>query len=269
ASPDALLLQDLGTEPYARRRSSGELAKMLARSLAHLHCQSRPHFSCYLELRAGAGLPSPEEDVRRYGGPAYQSLFAMGRDFVLSRHELACVRHEAASLAAEFDAVRKRIADPGLFAALIHDDLGNARQTYEVGDALYLLDFETARWGHCLLDLTKPMLGKFERDMSNGNYIWTGSTCGMGLYHAYRSDCSEIYGLNFDDETWGEGMATALMFAGFALTGRLCRLETNRRLVGTVTQNLRRIYACLNDYLTDLGRMPATRKFIVQFLCEV
>ena len=259
-----MVFDDLGRDPSPRMRTFGELTPMLARAFARLHGRTAGREGDYLRLRASAGLPAPADDRRRYGGPAQARRRAAGAAHLLA---LARLRAEvdADALAAELADAVARVESPGPFPALIHDDVANARQTFEVGDELYLLDFEYARYAHALLDLCKPMLGKFEMEVETGLYVWSCPGFGPGLADAYRAALREMHGTTFDDDAWTPALAAALAASALALVGRLAELEPERRLAGTVAENVNGILYRLLQLLGDMP-YPAARAFIARHL---
>ena len=133
------------------------------------------------------------------------------------------------------------------------------------GDELYLLDFEYARYAHALLDLCKPMLGKFEMEVETGLYVWSCPGFGPGLADAYRAALREMHGTTFDDDAWTPALAAALAASALALVGRLAELEPERRLAGTVAENVNGILYRLLQLLGDMP-YPAARAFIARHL---
>jgi len=136
-----MLLEDPGIGGHDTKRTFGYLIPRLAEALACLHAAGRGQYDAYCALRTTAGLGSPDEDRLRYGKTAYRHLYDIGCNFILTRYEIATVRHNHAGIKRELNQIGALIAAPGSFLTFIHDDLGNARQTFEVGDQIYLLDF--------------------------------------------------------------------------------------------------------------------------------
>ena len=252
------LLDDLGEQGHTGMRSFDYIIKRLSRSLAILHLCTREKEIHYNRLRQQAGLGGQADDRRRYGGPAQFRRFEAGREILL---RLAGLRNiDTVGLDHELDRVLAFVKEPGPFLALIHDDLGNARQTFEKGDDLYLLDFEYARFGLCLIDLCKPMMGKFELNLDDGNYLWNDPHFPITFAEAYRVHLKEIGHLCFSDRQWYEGLSAALIFHALTLLGRLDHLEPDRRLVGTILQNVNGILFRL------LELIPAEDEVMTRFL---
>ncbi|UAY54333.1 hypothetical protein [Arachidicoccus terrestris] len=252
------LLDDLGESGHSTMRSFDYIIERLSRSLAILHLCTREQATHYYGMRQEAGLGHPGDDRRRYGGPAQLKRFQVGQKMLLA---LAGRRNiDSNEMEQELERVRAIVTTPGPFLALIHDDLGNARQTFEQGDDLFLLDFEYARFGLSLIDLCKPMMGKFEVNLDNGNYLWNDPHFPITLAEAYRKHLEEIGHLCFPDQQWYDGLSAALIFHTLTLLGRLDHLEPDRRLVGTVQQNVNGILFRLLELL------PAHDKIMVPFL---
>ncbi|MEA2720548.1 MAG: hypothetical protein QOJ39_2412 [Candidatus Eremiobacteraeota bacterium] len=241
-----MVFEDLGREPYVRMRTFEELVPMLATAIARLHTAGAPRIDAYLDTRAALGLAG---DRRRYGTPAQASR--------VERAARAVLRESGAlGVARELDDVLACIADPGAFRTVVHDDLGNARQTFEVGHALYLLDFEYAKVGHALLDLGKPMIGKFEVHLESGVYGWTCPRFPIELAGAYRAQRAQLGGTEFDDAAWRRALAASLLWTGLSLIGRLATLEPDRNLLGTVPQNANGIVARTLELVEPLAEFP-------------
>ena len=242
-------LEYLGESGHGEMRTYDYLVPRIAHALALQHASTIGHETNYYELRRESGLGSAEDDKRRYGGPAQQWRFGMGRDYLLRSAAERGVETTYAD--EEFERARAFVTNPGRLNAFIHDDLGNARQTFEVDDRLYLLDYEYARYGPGLLDLCKPMLGKFELDYENDTYLWSNAGFSRDLADAYRQSLVELGGPTFTDAEWDNALTAVLTFHALTLIGRLMHLEPDRRLVGTVRQNINSIIYHLYHLLPE------------------
>lgn len=250
----AFFLEDLGEENFARPRTYGELLPMLAAPLARLHTAARPHLARYAALREELGL---REDVRRYGTPAEARRFELGCAHFADR-----ARRNALQLVRELDRAGALVDAPGPFTTLIHDDLGNARQTFEVGDAILLLDFEYAKSGHALRDFVKMIVGKYEDDLEHGVYTWTQPRFPRAIFDVYRSLLPQA----FDDALWREHCDAVLIYGTMLLVGRLMHLEPEVKLLGTVVQNINGLLYQLERLLGEQTPFPAVRAAIRHML---
>jgi hypothetical protein len=255
------ILEDLGERNYTRPRTYEELIPLLSDALARLHAGSSDRFDTYLRMRHEAGLGEVSDDTRRYGAVAQARRFEKGRAFVLEQRPSG-----RRALEAEIDSVRSQIDEPGSFRAFIHDDLANARQTFEVGDSLYLLDFEYSRYSHCLLDLCKPMIGKFEINLDTNTYVWTCPNFPLELASTYRRHLDNSYGWRFSDHLWEEGLSVALIYTALTLIGRLVELEPEVLLFGSIQQNINGILFRLAGLLQSKTVHPEFQAFISRFL---
>jgi len=256
-----ILLEDLGPEGHAEMRSFDELAELVSAPLVIMHTATRGRMDLYLRLRTAAQLGEPDADRRRYGKPAQRVRFALGRDYLLAKSE----RESADKLQRELDAAETEIESPGEFLAFIHDDLGNARQTFEKDGRLYLLDFEYAKADHCLMDLCKPTLGKFELSLDTGVYLWTNPNFPPAFAAAYRRRFENETGVKIDDARWNHALGSAFVFHGVALIGRLMHLEPDRQLLGSVQQNINGILYRLAEVI-PADNYPTLKGFIERFL---
>lgn len=257
------VLDDLGEVQHAEMRTFGWITRRLARALAAQHVSTLGREARWLELRREMGLGGPDDDRRRYGGPAQAWRFDQGRDFL---RRAARNRGVAPPDDPELDEARAFVtACEGPLRVFLHDDLGNARQTFEVGDELYLLDYEYARWGPAPLDLCKAMLGKFELSLDDGSYLWNVPGFGIDLAEEYRTALAEAGGPEVDGAGWERSVALALAFHAVTLAGRLAHLEPDRRLVGTIPQNLNGILYRLNQLL-PFAVLPGLSGFCERYL---
>lgn len=257
------VLEDLGDVQHAEMRTFGWVTRRLARALAAQHTATRGREARWLELRREMGLGGPEADRRRYGGPAQAWRFDEGRAFLA---RAARSRGVPPPDDGELDEARALVtACEGPLRAFLHEDLGNARQTFEVGDELFLLDYEYARWGPAPLDLCKAMLGKFELSLDDGVYLWSVPGFEPDLAAEYRAALAESGGPVVDDSTWDRSVALALAFHAVTLAGRLAHLEPDRRLVGTVPQNVNGILLRLHQLLPS-GVLPGLAGFCERYL---
>lgn len=255
------ILEDLGPQGHPRQRGYDELVPMLATAYARLHGPTRGRQEEHAELRRACGL-SDGIDLRRYGSMALARRARMGRLHLLSRTPAEM----AGEVERELDEAIALAEQPGDFLCLIHDDLGNARQTFEVGNDLYLLDFEYTRYSHALLDLCKPLIGKFEMDLHTDNYLWINPYFPIGLATTYRSLMERDHGFAVPDAAWTRAMGGCLVYAMLTMIGRLMELEPDRRLVGTIAQNVNGVLYHLHGLLESLDSTPSVRALIPRYL---
>jgi aminoglycoside phosphotransferase (APT) family kinase protein len=167
-----------------------------------------------------------------------------------------------AALAQELEDVQRMIAQPGPFAALIHDDLSNARQTFEVEGRLMLLDWEQAKFGHALLDFVKPMVGKIEVELDTGISAWQCPGFPIALPDAYRRLLARDHAVALGDADWDANLSAALIFGALALAGRLVVWDPRRALRGTPQQNINGVLRRLLQLLPGSAPFPAMRGFL-------
>lgn len=260
-----IVLEDLGPEGHAEMRRFDELVELVSAPVAMMHAATRNRMDLYWQLRAEAQLGDAESDRRRYGKPAQRRRFALGRDYLLGKSAAQSLAQTHEQLRQELNAAEAEIESPDEFFAFIHDDLGNARQTFEMGDRLYLLDFKYAKAGHCLIDLCKPTLGKFALNLDNGVYLWSNPNFPLTFAAAYRRRWQRETGLIIDDARWDNALSSAFVYYGLTLVGRLMHLEPDRVLLGTVRQNINGILYRLDEVL-PAHSYPALKAFTARFL---
>lgn len=211
---------------------------------------------------------SDHEDQRRYGKPAYEKLYLKGVQFLSNRFDISYVRNHQHLLKQELELVLQSIRYPGVFLSFIHDDLGNARQTYNVNDQLLLLDFEYAKYSHMLLDFVKPIIGKFEINLLDGTYSWIRTNFPLQLTVEYRKQLFDFYQICFEDIEWKNALYNAFTYGTIAMIGRLCFLEPDRNLIGTVAENIKALLHKLIELLDEMKYNTPLQPFIVSFLRE-
>lgn len=257
----AFLLEDLGDAPVPAR-TYGELVPRVARALARLHAGTRGALDEYAAVRGEMGL---DGDRRRYGVPAERERFENGRRFILESMA-ARWRGDRAALARELDVVDLAVSDPGPFLALLHDDLGHGRQTYEVGGDLYLLDFEYAKPGHALLDFMKAIVGKLEVGPA-GVYAWTNPGFPRSMLATYRAVLADEHGVTFADEAWELAVPAAIACAAVTLVGRINQMRPGQPLLGDVAPNRNGVLYRLAQLLGAGSPFPTLRNAIRDALC--
>ena len=264
-----LALEDLGKPaPDQRQESLLPIVPRLAEALAHLHGSTYGQQVSYLELRREMGLGLETEDMRRYGKPNMELLYKQGQEYLLHRFDISFVRHYQDKLSQTFDGIFESIQKPGKFLSFIHDDLGNARQTFPVGDKLFLLDFEYAKFTHMLLDFVKPIIGKFEMNHESLIYTWMRPSFPLELIALYRQQLAHHYHITFDETEWKQAQYHALAFGAICLVGRLCFLEPEKKLYGTVKDNMKGILHRLQGLLEELDEGHTLQQFIAAYLKE-
>lgn len=259
-----LMLGDLGDAYALPQRGYEHLVPALARALALLHGTTCGNVADYDALRMRAGLGSRSEDRRKYGAPGVRRLFQAGAALCLATEGRS--HRQVAALAREFETVEAMMVAPGDYLVLIHDDLANARQTFHAGEAMYLLDFEQAKYSHALLDFVKPMIGKFEVDEVRGISGWQCPAFPIDLPARYRILMAEEHGRSPPE--WDENLAAALIYGAVGLVGRMAAWDSRRRLRGTRRQNINGVIHRLSTLLTVFAAFPAVRAFTADYTAQ-
>lgn len=173
-------------------------------------------------MRVEAGLGGPSQDRRKYGTPGVRRLFGAGVALCLGTEGLTL--RQMGAMAEGFDAVEAAMDDPGPYRSLIHDDLLNASQTVDIGDTLFLVDFEQAKVGHALLDFAKPMIGKFEVDETRR--VWGRQCPGFPLELPTRYRELPEATITLPDRYWHLG--AVLIHGATQLIGRMAAWDPAR-----------------------------------------
>lgn len=242
-SDSLFILEDLGPDAHDYA-SAEEACEWLARTLAGFHAATAGHRRRYDSLRAEAGLA---EDGRVWSQAEQTLFFRIGLDYLacfpelrrfpdLMEHAVSCVNA------------------PGPFLAFIHDDLAARRQTVSASGGLYLLDFETGKFGHCLLDVLKPILGKVERKSKLGKYFLNSPGLPVSLFETYRGMRNDAGGAFAETAEWNTHWCACAVFLTVANIGVAIRAgQTLPSLEGfgnVVAQALHRLATLLDAVST-------------------
>ncbi|RWB20848.1 MAG: hypothetical protein EOQ40_13085 [Mesorhizobium sp.] len=260
-----LLLEDLGPIGNPVARSFAELVPRLARAMARLHGRTLDQETTYLELRRQAGLGPVATDGRCHGVMREAERAADGRAglaSMVSPWETPAVRR---TLEREFDAVVALVENYPGRRALIHDDLGNARQTFEIGTETYLLDFEYSHYAPPFYELTKTLLGKFETNTETGEYLLASPKMPLALAEQHRVLMNRDYGLRLADEEWEETLAACLIYAALTLLGNLAATGHRRTLRGSVQDDINRILDRLTLVLRPFRPFAVIRSIVTRY----
>ena len=257
-----IVLADLGDFAALPERSFDHLVPALARSLALLHSATHDRAEAYDSMRSEAGLGSRSDDRRKYGAPGARRLFHAGAALCLATEGLS--HRQTAALAREFETIEAMVVAPADYLALIHDDLANARQTFDTDEAMFLLDFEQAKYSHALLDFVKPMIGKFEVDEVQNVSMWQCPAFPLDLPSRYREILAADFGRSLP--AWDANLAAALVYGAMGLVGRMAAWDPRRRLRGSRRENIRGVIHRLSTLLAELDAFPAVRSFAGDFL---
>lgn len=248
-----MIFQDLGPEGNPVPRSFDYLIPRIAASLVKLHTQCDvTKFEKYLAMRKEAGLGGLMDDQRRYGLVKQMMRFDLGKEALVKLISKREGDQLALTLADELCGIKERVENPRQFFSLIHDDLGNARQTFEVGNEIYLLDFEYSKYTHSLLEFGKLLIGKFEWTIETDICLWTNPGFPLQLPLEYRRIMEKDSGIFYDDDEWNRGLADALIYWSICLLGRLTYMDEKQPLVGSVKQNANGVINRLVQLLQDI-----------------
>lgn len=255
--PDGItVLEDLGPTGSPVVRTRAELMPRLVRALCRLHGRTLGREDEYQALRREAGLPPPDEDRRRHGPPLEAARAAHGRTGLLHLAGPWLPSPLLELLNRELDTVFALVERYPDVRALIHDDLANARQTFEIGGETLLLDFEYSHFAPPLYDLTKLLLGKFETEILTQDYRWVCPAMPLAFADMYRDTMMREYGLSFSDIDWKATLAACLVYAALALLGNLAAVGLERQLRGSVQSHINIVLDRLSSILAPWCPFP-------------
>ena len=97
-------------------------------------------------------------------------------------------------------------------SVFLHDDLISARQVMLVNGECMLLDFEMAKFGHPLLDISRSLAGKFDRKAGTSTYVLKHLDAPASLAETYRRQLAALGGPVFTDSDWDQAIGAAIVF---------------------------------------------------------
>jgi hypothetical protein len=251
-----LLLGDLGEVGNPVERTMSDLAPRIARALASLHGRTLDLEPQYSALLADVGWSTAMLEQRHYSPSSNARRAQSGRDTWLHLFKSGLSLADQARVGDELDEVRMHVEQYSGRKALIHDDLANARQTFEVGDETLLLDFESSYFALPLVDLAKPLLGKFEVNTA-GAYLWSCPMMPFDLTRQYRAIMASEYGLVYTEDEWSRNLAACLIYAALMMLGNLTLVGSQRPLVAPPAAYINAILTRLGELLDPIGPFPA------------
>lgn len=224
-----MLLQDLGTEGIGEEESLEVLSARLAHTFSSLHLATFNKGDRYQKLRDKAGLPKPLNDPRAYSLSAHRRRFRLGAATIKDYSNIMGLSIPA-SFSQYIDLIEAEIENPGIFLCFVHDDMANARQVIKRNHQFYLIDFENAKYSHALLDLCKPLAGKFEMLLEDGDFFYANPNFPVGFIDDYRLELFNLGEKTFKQTQWDSAFTHALLYHCLALVGKLIEISSQRKL---------------------------------------
>lgn len=214
AAPGIMLLSDLGE--HRRDAPAEAIMPRMAETLADLHTRTVDAYPLYTRLRRSASLG---EDRRMYSLGEYASLFQFGGQLIEDYcRELGMMTPDCDAILRD---VRETILDPGPFRAFIHDDLAARRQFFLVDDRCFLIDFEMGKYAHILLDVCKPLVGKFDCKRGTNYFFLNHLNFPVTFADCYRESLAAVGGIAPSDDVWDHALSSALIFTTVVNLGAL------------------------------------------------
>ena len=224
-----ILLQDLETEIENIQEDVDVLADQIAYSLASLHLATFGKNQSYQALRQQAGLPTFENDQRAYSLAAHRRRYRLGASTLKDYADIMGVTTPD-TWQTYIDLIEADIENPGAFHCFLHDDLANARQVIKHNNQFYLIDFENAKFSHALLDLCKPLAGKFEMLIDSGEFFYSNPNFPINFIDSYRRNLFTLGNKNFDQAQWESAFTHTLIYHCLGLVGKLVEISADRKL---------------------------------------
>jgi hypothetical protein len=246
---DHILIEDLGPDAfqYPDDRSAGEA---ICSTFALLHTCAYGREAEYESLRAMHGLPHFSEDARRYGQPG-TALMAANAVAVVDDMMSVLQVAPAGKFQQLTEEIIQRICDPAsAFRSFVHDDLSGRRQSISIDGKLFLIDFEHSKYFHILMDIAKPMMGKFIINMQKNNFEHAHPNFEYSLLDLYREKHEALNGKKFTEADWLLHYGSALTFQTLLIIGRMREFDISL-LVHSVAANVRMVLLRLVRFLKD------------------
>lgn len=243
---DVFLLEDLGEDEYAFP-SVLAAERALARVLAALHVATADRRAEHDACRAAWGYPVEDQDTRSHGTVWSFGAFDLGRREVL-RHGAILLPDQAQRLQALLGEVEAVAREPGPFLAFVHDDMASRRQSVVRDGRFFLLDWEYARYFHCLADLAMVLVGKIERRTTDKAYLHVHPNVTDAMVGLYREAWAEAGGPALAEEVWDRHLVAMLTFQAMVALALVHGL-TDFRFAASVPSTIRSVLRRLVHHL--------------------
>lgn len=204
-----IVLQDLGPDSY-EYSTMDECANRLAETLVTLHIATFGREGYHKQLRKEIGLSTV--DLRVWSKDEQNIFFELGLEYMTQIMSIKDCEEM-------FLKAKHQVNNPGVFSAFIHDDLSARRQTVSDDHHLYLVDFETGKYAHCLLDIVKPILGKVERKRKLNRYFLNNPSFPWEFTEMYKKKLfSRMEGF-VNESIWEDHLQSCFIYITIANIG--------------------------------------------------
>ncbi|OUR97580.1 hypothetical protein A9Q81_12970 [Gammaproteobacteria bacterium 42_54_T18] len=224
-----MILEDLSGSEKEEEEELDVLASRLGYTFAALHLATFKKVDIYNNMRKAAGLPAPMNDPRAYSLAAHRRRYQLGAATVKDYCNILNVALPD-TYNQHIDLIEAEMENPGIFHCFIHDDLANARQVINRDAQFHLIDFENAKCSHALLDLCKPLAGKFEMLLEDGEFFYANPNFPDSFIDEYRKSLYTLGRKHFDQQYWDFSLTQALLYHCLALIGKLIEISSDRQL---------------------------------------
>lgn len=220
---------DLENQSELGQAELESIGQKTADTLSALHLATFGQQHYYEKMRQQAGLPGFDGDKRSYSLLAQRRRYRLGaatvKDYAgIMNIPLPATWHQY------IDFIEADIENPGQFHCFVHDDLANERQTIERNGQFHLIDFENAKFSHALLDLCKPLAGKFEMLLTTGEFFYANPNFPNSFIDHYRKNLFIQGNVSIDQDEWQAAFTHALIYHCLALIGKLVEISSQRML---------------------------------------
>jgi hypothetical protein len=262
-----MILEDLSEgEENDQHEELDVLATRLAQTFASLHLATFEHAETYANMRNAAGLPEPLKDPRAYSLAAHRRRYQLGAATVKDYCNILNVALPN-TYNHHIDLIEAEMENPGVFHCFVHDDLANARQVIKRNKQFYLIDFENAKYSHALLELCKPLAGKFEMLLEDGEFFYANPNFPDEFIDEYRKSLYTLGQKSFNQPQWDSTFTHALLYHCLALVGKLIEISSERKLRKNFSFDLSSIlsrHLYLLEHLETFTPIKSTLSLLLQ-----
>ncbi len=243
--PGMFLIEDLGPDVFVFN-GVDTIITALAETFVMLHESARGTEQLYLQARE---MSDAGKDIRKYSAQGCGEVFDQGckdiTDFfsilnIPKRERLEYFLQQARSL----------VMTESIFWSFVHDDLADRRQSVVLEGKVILLDFEHGKFFHRLIDLSKLLMGKVERDYEKKAMIYHHPHIPTSLGDKYLSIWQQYSPDAPSRDVWEMHFAAANIFQTMMIIGRMNEFHGTEVLY-SLAGNLRMILPRLAHHLEN------------------
>lgn len=248
-----MILQDLGQDT-CDFLVPVEAQKALIKSIAGLHAATSGKKRAYDGLKKADKKSASNYRKLSFHDNAQQ--YEVGIDFLKNK----TAGEKAIKLAKHIESYNAigTVENPGVFQALLHNDLNPRSQIVNKEYEFYLFDFEHSLFSHALLDFWSLYVGKVEYNRSQGIYFRKKLKYFPGIEREYRKHFENSLQLNLSNEFWKLHLSGTLTYAISVMIGKLILMpeyvneyKMNVEPLYDSTEEINQLYELADSFLTN------------------